>query len=79
MSSPSEGVKEKSVVSKDGLKPFIIGIELLKTLFVLNTIVSLIDSTKRSEHAFGVCVNSRNPWRDFPRFPRFPALKTWRF
>ena len=44
MSSPSNGVKEKSVVSKDGLKPFIMRIELLKTLFVLKTIVSLMDS-----------------------------------
>lgn len=52
MSSPSSGVKEKSVVSKDGLKPFIMGIELLKTLFVLKTIVSLMDSTKRGVHAW---------------------------
>jgi len=52
MSSPSNGVKEKSVVSKDGLKPFIMGIELLKTLFVLKTIVSFMDSSKRSVHAW---------------------------
>jgi hypothetical protein len=37
MNSPSNGVKEKLVVSKDGLKPFIMSIELLKTLFVLKT------------------------------------------
>ena len=52
MSSPPNGVKEKSVVSQDGIKPFIMGIELLKTLFVLKTIISLMDSTKGGVHAW---------------------------